>query len=109
MVAWNERLKAAADAHTRNMIAKNFFAHMGSDGSNVGTRATKAGYAWSAVGENIAAGYASLDAVMRGWLESPGHCANLMNPGFTEVGLAMRASEGTKYTSYWTLVLARPR
>ena len=108
-VAWNERLRATAEAHTRDMIAKDFFAHLGSDGSNVGARATKAGYAWSAVGENIAAGYASLEAVMRGWLESPGHCANLMNLGFTEVGLVTRASKGTKYTSYWTLVLARPK
>jgi uncharacterized protein YkwD len=108
-VAWNNRLGATADAHTRDMIAKDFFAHVGSDGGNVGTRATRAGYAWGAVGENIAAGYASLDGVMRGWLESPGHCANLMNPNFTEVGLATRSAKNTKYTSYWTLVLARPK
>lgn len=108
-VVWNERLRATAEAHTRDMIARDFFAHTGSDGTNVGSRATRAGYAWSAVGENIAAGYASLDTVMRGWLESPGHCANLMNPNFTEVGLVIKTSKGTKYTSYWTLVLARPK
>jgi uncharacterized protein YkwD len=108
-LVWNKQLVAAADAHTRDMIAKNFFAHIGSDGGNVGTRSTKAGYAWGAVGENIAAGYASLDGVMRGWLESPGHCANLMNPNFTEVGVVTRSSKGTKYTSYWTMVLARPK
>ncbi len=108
-LGWNKQLVAAADAHTQDMIAKNFFAHIGSDGGNVGTRTTKAGYAWGAVGENIAAGYASLDGVMRGWLESPGHCANLMNPNFTEVGVVSRYAKGTKYPSYWTMVLARPK
>ncbi|MFN2323641.1 MAG: CAP domain-containing protein, partial [Trueperaceae bacterium] len=53
-------------------------------------------------GENVAAGYPSVDAVMAGWLGSDGHCANLMNPGFTEFG----AGESGRY---WTQGFARPR
>ena len=109
-LSWDAKLEAAALAHTRDMIAKNFFSHTGSDGSNVGTRATSAGYTWSSIGENIAAGYPSLDAVVTGWLQSPGHCANLMSANFTQFGLSLQnASGNAAYDTYWTMVLARPK
>ena len=109
-LTWNAKLEAAASAHNKDMIARNFFSHTGSDGSNVGVRATRAGYTWGAVGENIAAGYPNLNAVVTGWLQSPGHCANLMNPNFTQFGLSsLNASGAATYDTYWTMVLARPR
>ena len=65
------------------------------------------------VGENIAAGYASPEAVMSGWMNSSGHRANILNCNFTEIGVgyAYAANDpGTiQYRHYWTQVLAKPR
>jgi uncharacterized protein YkwD len=73
-------------------------------------RVSATGYAWSSVGENIAAGYSGVDSVMAGWMASDGHCANLMNPDYTEVGLVcVPGTTATAYNTYWTMDLARPR
>ena len=80
------------------------------DGRTLGDRVSAAGYAWSSLGENIAAGYPGIDAVMDGWIASPGHCANLMNAGFTEVGVVcVPGAAGATYSTYWTMDLGRPR
>jgi uncharacterized protein YkwD len=92
------------------MAANNFFSHTSLDGRSVGTRITATGYVWRTYGENIAAGYPSVDSVMDGWTKSDGHCANLMNPAFTEIGLAcVPGSSATTYPTYWTMDLAAPR
>ena len=80
-----------------------------SDGLSVGDRVKSAGYDWSAVDENIAAGQQTIDAVMKVWLNSPGHCANIMSPSFTEIGEANYAVSRSDYPIYWTQVFARPR
>src|SRR5919109_1185606 len=60
-----------------------------------------AGYTgWSAIGENIAAGYPTPEAVVAGWMSSPGHRANILSPNFTEIGIGL--AQGGKYGSYWT-------
>jgi uncharacterized protein YkwD len=61
------------------------------------------------VGENIAAGYASVNAVVDGWMASDGHCANVMGANFRDVGVACVAASGSRYGSYWTMNLGRPR
>ena len=101
-LALEPRLTAAAQDHSDDMYARRTMSHTGGDGSGPGQRIARTGYASATWGENVAAGYASVDAVMAGWLGSDGHCANLMNPGFTEFG----AGETERY---WTQVLARPR
>ena len=106
-VVWDASLAAAASRHSSDMAQHNFFDHTGSDGSTVGVRATAAGYSWSGIGENIAAGYPSVSAVMSGWLSSPGHCNNIMNSAHTHVAMACVAQTGTTYGSYWTMVLGR--
>ena len=73
-LAWNAQLAAAADRHSTDMAVHNFMDHTGSDGSSAGQRITQAGYVWRAWGENIAAGYPTVAAVVQGWLGSPGHC-----------------------------------
>ena len=109
-LAWNDALTQAALRHSDDMMAANDFAHAGSDGSDAGTRATAAGYVWSALGENIAAGPGSVAAAVAGWMASPGHCANIMNPALRDVGLAcVTGGAGNTYRSYWTMVLGRPR
>lgn len=109
-LAWNDSLTQAALAHSDDMMAANYFSHTGSDGSNAGARATAAGYAWTTWGENIAAGPGSVADAVAMWVASPGHCANLMNPAFRDVGLAcVSGGAGNGYRSYWTMVLGRPR
>ena len=81
-----------------------------SDGSSAGQRATAAGYVWRTWGENIAAGQTSVNQVMAGWLASPGHCANLLNPNFRDIGLAcVSAGAGNTYRTYWTMTLGATR
>lgn len=109
-LAYEGRLHQAATAHSQDMVVRNFFSHTGSDGGSPGQRVSATGYAWSAVGENIAAGYGSVAAVVDGWAASPGHCANLMNRNFTQMGIAcVPGSASSPYRSYWTMNLARPR
>ena len=108
-LSWNCTLEAVADAHNRDMGDHNFFDHTGSDGLSVGDRVANAGYNWTAVGENIAAGQPTIDAVMAAWLSSPGHCTNIMSTLYTEVGAASYAVSGSDYPIYWTQDFARPR
>lgn len=107
-VSWNYQLVEAADAHSADMTQHNFFDHTGSDGSTVATRVEATGYEWSRVGENIAAGQQSAAEVVAGWLNSPGHCRNLMSPAFTEVAVTCAEDSGADYSTYWTNVLATP-
>jgi uncharacterized protein YkwD len=80
-------------------------AHAGSDGSEAGTRATRAGHSWRLIGENIAAGQPSAREAVDGWIESPGHCASLMNPAFNEMGAGYAISRvRMPGFVYWTQV-----
>lgn len=102
-------LNHAALIHSQDMANKNFFEHVGSDGSKVGERVTRAGYVWRTAGENIAIGPETAEAVVQGWLDSPGHCANMMSPGFTEMGIAYVVERKSEAGIYWTQVFATPR
>lgn len=107
---WNAELEQAATAHSEWMQANDTFSHAGADGSTVGTRATDAGYEWKTVGENIAAGQPDVPAVIAAWLASPGHCLNIMHPGFVDAGLALKpGTSSNTYRTWWTLVLGGPR
>lgn len=102
---WNGDLGEAAEGHSRAMARDNFFAHRDSDGRSLKDRARAAGYSGRKLGENIAAGHGSPDSAVRGWLASPGHCANLMNPMFTEMGAAYVTNPRSDAGIYWTLLL----
>ncbi|HZW13151.1 MAG TPA: CAP domain-containing protein [Noviherbaspirillum sp.] len=106
---WNDTLAKAALVHSRDMADRNYFRHEATDGSQVGDRAQRAGYRWQSVGENIAAGQGSAQQVVEGWLSSPGHCANIMNRGFTEMGAAYALNQNSDASIYWTQVFGRPR
>jgi uncharacterized protein YkwD len=93
----NAELMKAAQAHSADMAAHQNMSHTGSDGSSPGDRITRAGYVWSAYGENVAYGYATADQVMTGWMNSPGHRANILNCSYQEIGVGL-AQPG----SYWT-------
>lgn len=105
---WNATLTDAARKHSADMATHNFFSHTGSDGSTASQRVTAEGYAWRTVGENIAAGRETAAQTVSDWLDSPGHCRNIMNPGFTEVSVTCVEDNGAEYKRYWTNVLAAP-
>ncbi len=94
-VTWNDALEKAAKAHSIDMEKNRSLQHNSSTGSGPGERIRKAGYNWSLYGENIAMGFASEKEVIEGWLSSPGHCSNLMNRTYKEMGVGR---SGT----YWT-------
>ncbi len=98
----------AAALHSQDMARRDYFAHASPEGRRVGDRATAAGYHWHAIGENLAAGDRSIDAVMDGWLASPSHCHNLMNSAYVHVGVSCVHRPGTAWETYWTLMLGRP-
>ncbi|TFY96378.1 CAP domain-containing protein [Ramlibacter rhizophilus] len=102
-------LHRAAELHSRDMARNSFMAHQGSDGSTVSDRVDRAGYDWRTVGENVAAGPETAEQVVQGWLQSPDHCANIMQPAFTEMGVAWATDRQSQAGIYWTQVLARPR
>lgn len=102
-------LNRAALIHSQDMADKSFLEHRGSDGSMVGERTARVGYRWRTVGENIADGAQTADAVVQLWLKSPGHCANIMTAGFTEMGIAFAVDRKSDAGIYWTQVFARPQ
>ncbi|RTZ78674.1 MAG: CAP domain-containing protein [Gammaproteobacteria bacterium] len=103
-LTWNSKLESAARRHSRDMADNDFFSHTGSDGTNVADRAREAGYDYSYIAENIAAGYKTPEAVMEAWMASPPHCTSIMSKNYREFGNAMVWSDNTQYPTYWTMV-----
>lgn len=109
-VTWNAALANAALVHSRDMAENKYFSHKAKNGQGAAERALQAGYRWLRIGENIAAGQDTPADVVAGWLSSPGHCANIMNGGFTEMGAAYAVKgESASGRIYWTQVFAAPR
>jgi len=102
------QLNDAAAGHARDMLKKKFFDHRGSDGSQPKDRVLRAGYKSRLTGENIALGPESAEEVVDGWLDSPGHCANIMDPRFQDIGVAV-ASGKKRGQIYWVQTFGVPR
>ncbi len=107
-LAWNTALARAAQGHADDMAQRNYFSHDSADGRSFDQRAQAAGYTGSTLGENISAGRTSLDATLSSWLASPGHCANLMNPAYRDVGLSCASVSGAQYSTYWVQMFGAP-
>jgi len=106
-LAWNSLLLQAASGHSSDMAQNNYFSHTSLDGRTMARRVVATGYTYSALGENIAAGQSTVESVITGWTNSPGHCQNLMNPAFRDIGVACVRSDTSNYRYYWTMVLGR--
>lgn len=102
-------LSQVALAHAGDMARRSSLDHRGSDGSLPAERVTRAGYLWQATAENIAAGQRSAEEVVAHWLDSPGHCANLMGTQYTEMGIAFTTDLQSNARIYWAQVFATPR
>lgn len=98
-VSANAQLQTAALRHSQDMAAKDYFDHNSPDGRDPGDRITAAGYRWTTYGENIARGQRTPAQVMEGWMNSPGHRANILNCAFKEIGVGIHDASGGPW---WT-------
>lgn len=104
----NALLEKSALAYAQDMARHSYMNHTGRDGSTPQQRISAAGYDWIEAGENLASGVMSADEVVGGWLHSPGHCANLMQPAYTEMGVAFAVNPRDAAGVYWALEFGRP-
>ncbi|MDE9366170.1 CAP domain-containing protein [Luteipulveratus sp. YIM 133132] len=91
-------LTRAADDHASDMVRRHYFSHTGADGSSFSDRTSRAGYGGFATAENIAAGQPTAEAVVRSWMQSPGHRMNIVNCAYNRIGVGYDAgSVGSGY------------
>lgn len=98
-VSWNAQLEDAAVNYSIHMNHHNHFSHNGKDGSSPGDRISKQNYDWATYAENIAHGQKTEEEVMNSWIDSPGHCVNIMNANFKEMAVGRSGD-------YWTQLFA---
>jgi uncharacterized protein YkwD/stress response protein SCP2 len=99
-LAVDTRLAAAAQAHSADMVDRDFYSHTDPDGGKPWDRAAAAGAGRRTVGENIACGQRSPADVVEGWMNSPGHRANILKADFTHIGVGLAG--GGRAGTYWT-------
>ncbi len=102
-------LSDVASGHAVDMAEHDYFDHIDLTGASPADRIHAVGYRERLVGENIAYGVDSIEEAVQGWLASPGHCENIMDPRFTEMGIADAAGTTGRYGLYWVQVLTEPR
>lgn len=109
----NSTLNTAAYSHSLDMATKDFFGHVGSNGSTVFNRLDTAGYNYATAGENIAAGFTTAKTVVEAWMNSPTHRQNILTPFVEEVGIGYvflpNDSGKLKLRSYWTQDFGVPK
>jgi len=112
-LAMNAMLRCSSRLHSKDMGEKNYFAHDNLDGLDPFKRMAAAGYMGFTMGENIAKGQQTPKEVVDGWMNSPGHCSNIMNADYTEIGVGyfQGMSTSTRFNSnkLWTQNFGAPR
>ena len=108
-LAIDSQLDLAANLHTDEMVQADLMSHQLPGEADLGDRVSDTGYDWSRLGENVAAGYTTPEAVVDGWMNSPGHRENILNPDFTEIGIGYEFAPDNNdnigdYDTYWTQV-----
>jgi len=82
-------LASAAQLKANDMAEKSYFAHTSPDGKNPWYWFTQSGYSFLYAGENLAVNFVDSEDVVRAWMNSEGHRANILNDKFSEIGIAM--------------------
>lgn len=103
-VVYNAEIAKAAQAHAQDMANKNYFDHDSLDGRSFVDRIRATNYPGDPGGENIASGFPTAKETLAGWLKSPGHCVNLMDPEFDTMGLGLAVQQDARYSTpvtYW--------
>ncbi len=104
----NAELSNAAKNHSRDLAKWDRISHFGSDGSNPWDRVKRTGYNPKVAAENVGTGQATIEEVMKGWKESPGHNKNLLLADAEHMGIALVQESKTEFKTFWTLVLGSP-
>jgi uncharacterized protein YkwD len=104
----NAQLSNAAKTHSSDLAKWDRISHFGSDGSNPWDRVKRAGYGAKLAAENVGTGQTSIEEVMKGWKESPGHNKNLLLADAEHLGIALVRDDKTEFKTFWTLVLGSP-
>jgi uncharacterized protein YkwD len=102
----NELLNVAAQGHAEDMARRDYFDHDTPEGVTATDRMRQAGYQGSVTGENIAYGQRDAESVVRGWMNSPGHCRNIMSSSYTEIGIGAFRDGGGRI--YWVQNFGAP-
>lgn len=105
-VVENDRLVLIAQEMAEDLAKRGKLSHVDSKGRQLDKRFDDGGYKWSTIGENVAYGYSTPDAVVNGWIKSPGHYQNLSNKDFTEIGVGV--TQDAKGRVFWVQVFGRP-
>jgi uncharacterized protein YkwD len=108
-LALSGTLANVAFGHASDMAEHEYFEHRGLNGQSPADRVRAMGYREKLVGENIAYGPKSIPEVVQGWLDSPGHCENIMDPRFAEMGIAYAAGRTGRHGLYWVQLFAEPQ
>ncbi|KAG7385998.1 hypothetical protein PHYPSEUDO_000853 [Phytophthora pseudosyringae] len=98
----SSKLQSSAQKHSNDMASNNFMSHTGSDGSSMAQRITAAGFVWTAIAENVAAGQKDVATVMNSWMNSPGHRKNILSSSYKSFGCGYAYSSKSTYKHYWT-------
>ena len=119
---WSEKLYKSSYEHSYDLATSNTFSHSGSGQesdwtgtvlgheSSLSERIDAYNYSWSGIAENIGAG-TNIDTaaeIVAQLMSSEGHCKNIMNSDYTEVGMAMVKNSDSDYVHYWTQNFGRP-
>jgi uncharacterized protein YkwD len=108
-VVFSGILANVALGHAADMAEHDYFEHRDLNGKSPADRVRAVGYREKLVGENIAYGPKSVEEVVQGWLDSPGHCENIMDPKFAEMGIAYALGRSGRHGLYWVQVFAEPQ
>jgi len=108
-LALSGTLANVALGHAADMAEHDYFEHRDLNGKSPADRVRAVGYREKLVGENIAYGPKSVEEVVQGWLDSPGHCENIMDPRFAEMGIGYAAGSSGRRGLYWVQVFAEPQ
>lgn len=101
-LALQQQIRAAAREHSADMAEHGYFSHIDLEGNAPMDRMLEAGFSGMAFGENIAAGQPTPAVVVDAWMNSPGHCENIMSPLFTLSGVGYVAAPTSVYRHFWT-------
>ncbi|HYF97661.1 MAG TPA: CAP domain-containing protein [Coxiellaceae bacterium] len=91
----NPTLNLAAFAKAEDMVSRNYFAHVGPDGSQPWDWFEAMGYQYTYAGENLAVGYSDPHELESSWMSSPQHRANILSPFYSDIGLAVVTQNNT--------------
>ncbi len=109
LLEMDDRLNRAAQLHSDDMAARDFFDHKAPDGARMTDRADAFGYNWRRLLENIAAGQRDVQQAITGWMNSPDHRAAILDKGVQDAGMGYafrdRDDGSVKMSHYWTLLV----